>query len=103
MSVPSRLALGAAALSLALAACGSEAPVPAPAPTGTPPPAGIAGPSTATIKPFREVITDDMEARVRDVVLVARDEPLAEGAQAPAFEGLPAGTDTMVVFYRGHW
>lgn len=94
--------LGAAAVAFTLAACGNDAPAPAPA---GPPGAGAGGVGAAlrTVLPHREAITPEMDAKVADIVLAARDEPLAEGATAPAFDGLPTGATTMVVFYRGHW
>ena len=35
--------------------------------------------------------------------LLVRLEPLAVGDLAPAFDGLPAGGKTVLVFYRGPW
>jgi hypothetical protein len=64
-----------------------------------PPPASPASPT----KGHREVIDPSDEADQRSQALEPRDAPLAVGATAPTFEGLPAGSLTALVFYRGDW
>jgi hypothetical protein len=73
MKIPSLLCLA-----LLLSACGEPAP--------TAPSAG--GGEASSVAP---------------PTLVARSEPLATGDVAPAFDGLPAGGKTVLVFYRGPW
>lgn len=79
---------------LALGACG-DAP-------SQPDPAG-AGDGDADAAPYREQIEPARTAKVAKRTLPKRDTPLAVGAEAPAFDALPAGKTAVVVFYRGHW
>jgi hypothetical protein len=51
----------------------------------------------------REDIPEDLNAKARTQRLKDLDQPLAVGAQAPLFAGLPAKRPVAVVFYRGYW
>lgn len=85
--------LSSAALFL-LASCGAEAP----APTSDRP-----APPAPAPRGEREVLTEDDEAYHRGQALKPRDTPLAVGATAPAFPGLPERALTVLVFFRGEW
>jgi len=64
-----------------------------------------AGASAATppVPVEREALSEADEAELRTLKLEARDTPLAVGAKAPAFEGLPSQRRTVIVFFRGEW
>ena len=93
----SRRSLPVALTLLALAGCGDDRPAPSPLPAATPPAA------EARKQGEREVISSEDEALQRAQVLAPRDVPLAIGASAPAFEGYPARTKAVIVFFRGEW
>lgn len=89
------------AVLLALAACGPDAPRSSPeAPARSLP---SPTPEGAAPRGEREVLTEDDEAYHRGQALKPRDTPLAVGAQAPAFPGLPERTLAVLVFFRGEW
>lgn len=67
------------------------------------PPAPARAPLGAAPRGEREVLTEDDEAYHRGQALKPRDTPLAVGAAAPAFPGLPERALTVLVFFRGEW
>lgn len=95
------LRLTSALLGLLGAGCGDVPPAPAPPadPTRVPPPA------TARVdaRGERTVIAAADLARLKQVRLLPRDVPLAVGANAPAFTGLPEGKRVVLLFLRGDW
>lgn len=81
-----------ALLGLLAAACGDVSPAPAPPAT-----------ALADARGERTVISAADEARLKQVRLARRDTPLAVGAEAPAFAGLPDGKRVVLIFLRGDW
>lgn len=93
------------ALALAgLTGCGDPPAGPDPAADpGAPGAVAERGDGPATPAPHREVVTAEMNARVKGHKLPPRDEPLVVGLAAPTVEGTVAGRAAVIVFYRGHW
>lgn len=93
-----RLAPAALVLcTLPLSGCGDD-PAPTPAPN-----AEVADTPADATPPYRETIDPARTAKVATRTLPKRDQALAVGDTVPAFEALPGGKPTLVVFYRGHW
>ena len=89
-----------ALLGLLAAACGDVSPPRAPC---RPDSRGAAATALADARGERTVISAADEARLKQVRLARRDTPLAVGAEAPAFAGLPDGKRVVLIFLRGDW
>ena len=82
-----------------LQGCGRKEPDPDP--SAVPPQSPKAAPPEP--RRHREIISPSDEAMQRDQELSPKDTPLTVGATAPTFDGYPARTRAVIVFFRGEW